>query len=104
MLIFSFVQREVHDMPIAAFWLMALLSFPSGLFIIAFAGYASSEMFHLLGIRYEPFAAFLPMWFAGVAVGYWQWFVAIPWVARRVAVKRSSRLRGGNAVIHERQR
>lgn len=83
-LVFAFLQRDIHDMPVAAVWLMALLAFPSGFFIIALAGYATSETSRLLGIPYQPFASFLPMWFAGVAVGYWQWFVAVPWFGRKV--------------------
>lgn len=85
-LVFSFAQRDVHDMPVAAFWFMVLLAFPSGLLAVALAGYAASEISRVLGVPYEPFAGFLPMWLAGVAVGYWQWFVAIPWAVRKAAV------------------
>lgn len=94
-LVFSFAQRDVHDMPVAAFWLMVFLSFPSGLFAVGFSGYATSETTRVLGIPYEPFAGFVPMWLAGVAVGYWQWFVAVPWIVRKVAVHLSLRSSGG---------
>ncbi|HEU4459230.1 MAG TPA: hypothetical protein VFR90_08925 [Methylibium sp.] len=83
-LAFGFVQRGVHDMPVAFAWFMIILSAPVGLLIVALIGVATSEASQALGLAYHPFVNLLPLWVAAVIGGYVQWFVAVPWVARKV--------------------
>ena len=89
-LAFAFFQRGVHDMPVAATWFMMLLSAPIGFVAVALAGYGTSLLTEAAGLPYEPFVNFLPLWVVAVCVGYLQWFIVLPWLARKVLRVRSS--------------
>ena len=82
-LVFAFTQRTIHDMPVAAVWLVVFLCAPLGLFAAAASGYGVSLLSQELGIPYEPFLSFIPIWLATVASGYVQWFIFIPCLVRK---------------------
>jgi len=93
-LVFAFTQRAIHDMPIAAFWLVVFLSAPLGLFAAAASGYGVSLLSQELNIPYDPFLSFIPIWFAAVVSGYIQWFIFVPGLIRKFMkylTRRSSR-------------
>jgi hypothetical protein len=91
-LIFAYAQRAVHDMPEAFGWLMLALSCPLGLVAVPIVGISWSALLSAMGLQYQPFRDELPIWLIAVVVGYWQWFVLIPSIARRI---RSSRKQNG---------
>ncbi len=77
-LVFGFVQRSVHDMPVAFVWFLIFLSFPLGAALVIALGVAIGSITSATGIQYAPFWHELPLWFAAVSVGYLQWFVLAP--------------------------
>ncbi len=82
LLIFAYVQREVHDMPIAFTWLLVMLTFPVGLPLAAIVGITMSSLSETFGLPHSPFFDLLPSWFVMVTFGYWQWFL-LPSILRR---------------------
>jgi hypothetical protein len=85
-LVFGFVQRDIHDMPIAFVWFMIILTFPIGAAALVAIGVMFGVLDMAFGISYHPFWDELPLWFISVALGYWQWFMLIPWSARKLCV------------------
>lgn len=83
-LVFGVIQRSIHDMPIAFTWFMLVLSAPVGLIIIPVIGMATSNASSALGVPYEPVLDLVPLWLAAVVFGYMQWFIAVPWLVRKV--------------------
>lgn len=81
-LVFGFVQRDIHDMVEAFVWFMIFLSAPLGLLVIPFLG--SWGLAESLGYPYEPFFDLLPLWCGASVVGYMQWFIVAPWLARKI--------------------
>ena len=79
-LVFGFIQREAHEMPIALVWFLVFLSFPLGAGVILFLGVALGSS----GVHYVPFWSELPLWIAAVLVGYWQWFVLVPAIIGKI--------------------
>ena len=79
-LVFGFVQRDVHDMPIAFTWFLLLLSFPLGSLAVVLIGVALGSS----GLQYFPFWSEVPLWLAAVAIGYLQWFVLVPAMVRKI--------------------
>lgn len=90
MLVFAYVQQQVHDMPVAFIWLMVLISFPAGLLGAPLVGVVWSALSTFLGFTYQPFWDVLPYWVVLVVLGYWQWFVVIPELVRKVLSASSS--------------
>jgi hypothetical protein len=84
-LIFGFTAREVHDMPIAFVWFLVLLSLPLGAVAVVVLGVALGSS----GITYIPFWSEVPLWCAAVLIGYWQWFVLTPALARKFLNRKS---------------
>jgi hypothetical protein len=84
LLAFAFIQRGVHDMPVAFAWLLIFLTFPIGLAAIMVVGPVWAWISTQLGVAYDPFVDLLPYWFVLVALGYMQWFVVLPMLWRRV--------------------
>ena len=83
-LVFGFVQRNVHDMPAAFIWFMMFLSFPIGFVVALVFGLLISTVGTVVAILYVPFWHELPLWLAAVAAGYLQWFVLLPALTRFV--------------------
>jgi len=89
-LVFAFVQRDIHDTDIAVVWFLTL---PIGYGLTAFLGF----VFMLL---YETFGVVVPggflfnslLWVLFVVVGYFQWFLIVPWAYRKVRKPSNSRL------------
>ena len=86
-LLFGFIQRGIHDMPIAFYWFMIFLTAPIGFPVAVLIGGGLSLLSDSLGLAYHPFLDLLPMWIACVIVGYFQWFVALPWVILQILKK-----------------
>ena len=78
LLVFGYVQRDVHDMPVAFLWLLVALSFPVGLVGLLLVGGIWTPLSTYLGFSYHPFPDLLPYWIVIVALGYVQWFWAVP--------------------------
>jgi hypothetical protein len=79
-LAFGYIQRSVHDMPIAFFWLTLFITLPVGV-VSAWAWP------FILSSTSNPEQTFLPYaiaWFVSVALGYQQWFVLLPWAWRKI--------------------
>ena len=89
LLIFAYVQQDIHDMPVAFIWLFIYVTFPAGLLGVILVGLVWPVITSFVGITYQPFYDILPYWLAAVALGYVQWVVAVPWVVRKVSHARS---------------
>ncbi len=83
-LAFGFVQREIHDMPVAFALLLVFLSFPLGAGALVIVGTVLGSS----GINYVSFWSEMPLWLAAVGVGYWQWFILLPALARKFLSRR----------------
>ena len=94
-LVFAFVQREIHDVDIAFIYLMLFLTFPLGYVFAAAIGAALFVLNNLTGI-FVPggFMQNLVWWVFFVGVGYFQWFVAVPWLFRKLKVHLTRRSSG----------
>jgi hypothetical protein len=84
LLVFAFKQRHVHDMPEAFTWLLIFLTFPIGFVGATVVGLLWGGISSILGLTYHPFADLIPIWVIVVSLGYWQWFVALPWLVRKI--------------------
>jgi hypothetical protein len=84
MLVFAWVQREIHDMPEAFAWLMLFLTFPIGFPVAMAAGLATWSIETLFKIPYHPFWDLVPTWVGLTIAGYIQWFVFVPFVWSRI--------------------
>lgn len=84
LLVFAYVQREIHDMPVAFTWLLIFLSFPLCFLAIMVDVKVIEPMLTTAGLSYDPFLSLLPGWIGMVVLGYFQWFVALPTVVRRL--------------------
>ena len=84
LLLFAYLQRQVHDMPQAFTWGLIALTFPIGLPTGAVVGMSMTQAYTHLGLPYSPFWDLLPSWLVMVACGYWQWFIAVPALARKL--------------------
>ena len=87
-LAFGFLQRSVHDMPVAFTWFMIILSFPAGIIGVLIAGVGWPALLYGLGYSYQPFRDEIPIWVLAFVSGYWQWFVLLPRVASWLASRR----------------
>ena len=83
LLAFAWVQRDIHDMPVAIVLLLVLVSFPIGLSVSAGIGLATAAVEAAFSIRYDPFLDLVPIWIAVCVSGYLQWFVFVPFLWRR---------------------
>ena len=77
-LVFSYIQSDVHDMPVAVIWLLIFMTFPVGMLAAPLVGLVISSITPALGISYHPFGEIVIYWVALVSLGYIQWFVIVP--------------------------
>jgi hypothetical protein len=77
-LLFGFIQQDIHDMPVAFTWFMIYLSFPLGFLGIGFDYFAIEPIAKAFGLAYDPFFSLLPSWIAMTIIGYLQWFKLVP--------------------------
>ena len=81
-LVFAYFKRDMQDTDQAVMYLMLALTIPSGFAL----GAVLSGIFFLL---YEYASITVPggfvfnavTWILFVIVGYWQWFMLVPWAA-----------------------
>lgn len=90
LLAFAYVQRDIHDMPVAFLWLMIFLTFPLGVIGSVAVGAVSATIFSSLGFGYQPFLEMAAYWCVLVVLGYVQWFILVPAVVRRLRHARRS--------------
>jgi uncharacterized membrane protein YedE/YeeE len=70
---------------------MLTLSFPSGILLSALVGLVGRMIFEQTGAFVTSSYLWLTIsWLALFGVGYWQWFILIPWVAGRWTRKRKT--------------
>ena len=84
-LVFAYVQREIHDVGIAFMWFMIFLSFPIGFIITAVIGVLTFTMMDIYGPDATlpgGFIGNLIVWPVFVAAGYFQWFIFPSWVSK----------------------
>ena len=84
-LVFAFIQRNIHDTDIAFTYLMIFLTFPIGYGLAALLGLIFWGLYNLFGV-FSP-GGFLPntfTWIIFVVAGYFQWFVLIPWLYQKL--------------------
>ena len=77
-LVFAYIQNDVHDMPIAVIWLLIFMTFPVGMLAAPLIGLLISNITPMLGISYHPFIEIIVYWIALVSLGYIQWFIIVP--------------------------
>jgi hypothetical protein len=83
-LAFAFSAREINDMPIAATWLMLFLTAPAGIIVSGVFTLLVPYMQAQAAYIYDPFWEFVPFWIGCVILGYFQWFVALPLLWKRL--------------------
>lgn len=84
LLAFGFIQRDIHDMPVAFLWLLVGLAFPVGFIGLLIVGGVWTGISTYLGLAYSPFLDLLPYWFVIVALRYIQWFCVVPKVVAKL--------------------
>jgi len=85
-LVFAFIQREVADTDIGFAWFMIYLTFPAGLGLASLMGLIFGGLYQVLGIVVPGGFVFnFTSWLLFVAVGYFQWFVVVPWVYSKLS-------------------
>lgn len=85
MLYFAFVQRAIHDMPEAFYWIMIFLTFPTGLVIMYVFGVIIYILTEMIGLDFgSSFAGLVFTWVVLVVGGHFQWFVLAPRVFNRI--------------------
>jgi hypothetical protein len=92
LLVYAFSQRNVHepDIGITFTLTMITLTFPIGYVLAALAGYIFLFLYKSLGIvNPGSFWADAIAWIVFVVVGYFQWFVFIPWLYRKAKQHRT---------------
>ena len=90
-LLFAYIQRDIHDMPIAVIWLLLFLTFPIGIFAGPLAVLLNPLINSTLGLNYDPFGEMLVHWVIFVLVGYLQWFILIPKLFNYVLNKQNTK-------------
>ena len=55
LLAFGFIQRDIHDMPVAFLWLLVGLAFPVGFIGLLIVGGVWTGISTYLGLAYSPF-------------------------------------------------
>jgi len=84
MIIFAWVQREIHDMPQAFTVIMLLLTFPIGHPAAMAEGFINWSIHTMLNVPYVPFWDEAPMWVAMTLTGDIQWFVFMPFLWSKI--------------------
>ena len=92
MLAFAWVQRDVHDMPVAATLLASGLSMPLGPVVLAFVGMVDERIYQVVGVPYNPFFDFVIYWIFSSATVYIQWFLLLPKLIAVLRIWRRERL------------
>ena len=84
-LAFAIAGREIRDTDIVVAYAMLLLSFPAGYVVAALFGGVGYVLHEALGIIVPGgLANNVVAVVAFAVVGYAQWFIAVPWVYRKV--------------------
>jgi len=92
LLTFAWVQRDVHDMPVAATMLAAGLSMPAGPVVLAVVGIVNERIDQVFGMPYSPFFDFVIYWIFSSATVYIQWFLLLPKLIALVRGRHRERL------------
>jgi len=83
-LLFAFDARAIHDTDIAFTYLMIFLTFPIGFVFAALVGVIFFALYSAFGIIVPGgFVPNLVTWVFLVGLGYFQWFVVVPWLYRK---------------------
>lgn len=84
-LAFGYIQRSVHDMPIAFFGLTLYITLPVG----ALAAWTWPFILSSADAPDQAFFPYLLAWLVSVATAYTQWFVLLPWLWRKLPSDRA---------------
>ncbi len=92
-LVFAFIQRDIRDTDIVFTYFMLFLTLPLGYGLAALAGVVFLGLYTWSGLVVPGgFLHNVASWCFFVAVGYFQWFVAIPWLYRKLRKPSNPRL------------
>jgi hypothetical protein len=81
----NFDRESNPDISIFLFYGMVVLSFPTGLILAAILSIATIGLHSVFGVEIASnFGSIVVMWLAFLAVGYWQWFVLVPYLRLRL--------------------
>ena len=80
----------MHDMPVAFAWFVIVLSFPLGLAGILTQVLLWPTFPEDIGLSETGFAGILLLWTVTFLLGYWQWFILCPSIARRTSLWQES--------------
>lgn len=89
--LYGFDGKPNSDIGVFLAWSTLVLAFPSSLLIsLIFMGISiAAEKFNAGEIAMN-YLALSVTWACFIAVGYWQWFVLLPWLWRKWKVRRSA--------------
>ena len=77
-------------MPEAFAGLMIYLSFPIGILGVIVGGVSTSALSGFFNLTYRPFWDVVPIWIAATALGYIQWFIAVPLIWKKLRARSSN--------------
>lgn len=81
----SFDGRPNSDADVLLAYGMLMLSFPISLVVALLAGAVGQLAYSLLGHVFTvSYSNIVVGWLVFFAAGYWQWFVVIPWLYRKI--------------------
>ncbi len=78
---FTYDAREINDVYIVFIYFTLALTFPIGVLVQGIVFFSGS----IFGLIWpDGFLGYLSFWVIAVGLGYWQWFVAVPWLFKRM--------------------
>lgn len=86
----QYTGRETEGIAMVLYYPMMLLTFPSGLLAIYVSGWIFN-LVEVLGLvpsiqsKTADLMGLASTWFFASAAGYWQWFMFVPWLAKKIA-------------------
>ena len=81
----NFDQESNPDISIFLFYGMVVLAFPTGLLLAAILSIGTIGLHSVFGVEIPSnYGSIVVMWLAFLAVGYWQWFVLVPYLRLRL--------------------
>lgn len=97
-LVIAFEKRDIRDTDIGFAWLMIYLTFPIGYGLAALMGIIFTFLYDNIGIVVPGGFMFnLASWPFFVVAGFFQWFVVVPWMYRKLIKSSNKSLKNGTA-------
>jgi len=84
------VYTPANDAPLVLAYGMLFLSFPSGLLLTLAMMFPYMGVAGLFGFSETGYVTMVVQWSTMAVAGYWQWFICVPWIWRKIAASRKT--------------